>query len=269
MIPFSDLSKNKLEIGLYVVSTPIGNLSDISFRAIDVLRKSDYILCEDTRVSKKLLNKYQINKKLISNHKFNEKENLDKIIDLLKDKKILSIISDAGTPSISDPGSILVNEAIKNKIKIFSVPGASAVTSAFSITGFSGKYFFYGFFPEKKSEIENDLEILSKINSSIIFFISSKKFNKKKNIIKKYFSDRNLVICREITKIYEEYIRLSVNNIETANIDLRGEITLVFSPILSNSAEILDESDKKKIKKIIKKSSIRDIVWIKYGSKQR
>ena len=150
MIPFSDLSKNKLEIGLYVVSTPIGNLSDISFRAIDVLRKSDYILCEDTRVSKKLLNKYQINKKLISNHKFNEKENLDKIIDLLKDKKILSIISDAGTPSISDPGSILVNEAIKNKIKIFSVPGASAVTSAFSITGFSGKYFFYGFFPEKK-----------------------------------------------------------------------------------------------------------------------
>lgn len=260
MIPFSDLSKNKLEIGLYVVSTPIGNLSDISFRAIDVLRKSDYILCEDTRVSKKLLNKYQINKKLISNHKFNEKENLDKIIDLLKDKKILSIISDAGTPSISDPGSILVNEAIKNKIKIFSVPGASAVTSAFSITGFSGKYFFYGFFPEKKSEIENDLEILSKINSSIIFFISSKKFNKKKNIIKKYFSDRNLVICREITKIYEEYIRLSVNNIETANIDLKGEITLVFSPILSNSAEILDESDKKKIKKIIKKSSIRDIV---------
>ena len=249
MIPFSDLSKNKLEIGLYVVSTPIGNLSDISFRAIDVLRKSDYILCEDTRVSKKLLNKYQINKKLISNHKFNEKENLDKIIDLLKDKKILSIISDAGTPSISDPGSILVNEAIKNKIKIFSVPGASAVTSAFSITGFSGKYFFYGFFPEKKSEIENDLEILSKINSSIIFFISSKKFNKKKNIIKKYFSDRNLVICREITKIYEEYIRLSVNNIETANIDLKGEITLVFSPILSNSAEILDESDKKKLKK--------------------
>ena len=105
-----------------------------------------------------------------------------------------------------------------------------------------------GFFPEKKSEIENDLEILSKINSSIIFFISSKNLIKK-NIIKKYFSDRNLVICREITKIYEEYIRLSVNNIETANIDLRGEITLVFSPILSNSAEILDESDKKKLKK--------------------
>ena len=175
MIPFSDLSKNKLEIGLYVVSTPIGNLSDISFRAIDVLRKSDYILCEDTS-SKKLLNKYQINKKLISNHKFNEKENLDKIIDLLKDKKILSIISDAGTPSISDPGSILVNEAIKNKIKIFSVPGASAATSTFSITGFSGKYFFYGFFPEKKSEIENDLEILSKINSSIIFFYFIQKF---------------------------------------------------------------------------------------------
>ena len=162
MISFTDFNKNKLEIGLYVVSTPIGNLSDISFRAIDVLNRSDFIICEDTRVSKKLLEKYKIKNKLISNHKFNEKKNLRKFLDLLKSDKIISLISDAGTPCVSDPGSILVNEAIKENIKIFSVPGPSSATAAFSVSGFTGKYFFYGFFPEKKSELENDFKKLIK-----------------------------------------------------------------------------------------------------------
>ncbi len=157
MISFTDFNKNKLENGLYVVSTPIGNLSDISFRAIDVLSQSHFIVCEDTRVSKKLLEKYKIKNKLISNHKFNEKKNLEKLIGLLKSDKIVSLISDAGTPCVSDPGSVLVNEAIKENIKIYSVPGASSVAAAFSVSGFTGKYFFYGFFPEKKNELENDL----------------------------------------------------------------------------------------------------------------
>ena len=117
MISFTDFNQNKLENGLYVVSTPIGNLLDISFRAIEVLSKSDCILCEDTRVSKKLLEKYKIRNRLISNHKFNEKKNLNTIIDLLKSGKIVSLITDAGTPCISDPGSILVNEVINKKIK--------------------------------------------------------------------------------------------------------------------------------------------------------
>ena len=138
--------------------------------------------------------------------------------------------------------------------------GRSAVSTAVSISGFSEKYFFYGFFPSKLKDMKSDLKLLSQLDSSIVFFISSKKMNKAIPFLKEIFSEREILICREMTKIYEEYIRLSVNNIETANIDLRGEITLVFSPILSNSAEILDESDKKKIKKIIKKSSIRDIV---------
>ena len=119
MISFTDFNKNKLENGLYVVSTPIGNLSDISFRAIDVLSQSHFIVCEDTRVSKKLLEKYKIKNKLISNHKFNEKKNLEKLIGLLKSDKIISLISDAGTPCVSDPGSVLVNEAIKENIKIY------------------------------------------------------------------------------------------------------------------------------------------------------
>ena len=129
MILQSDIKNNKLKHGLYVVSTSIGNLGDITIRAIEVLKQSDYILCEDTRVSKYLLEKYKIKSKLISNHKFNETKNLNKIIKILKLKKIISIISDAGTPSISDPGSILINECVKNEIDIYPIPGASAVTA--------------------------------------------------------------------------------------------------------------------------------------------
>ena len=139
------------EIGLYLVPTPIGNLEDITLRAIRILRKSQYILCEDTRISKKLLEKFSINSKLISNHKFNEKKNLSKIISLLKEGHSISLISDAGTPGISDPGSVLVKECIKENIEVIPLPGPSAVSTAVSISGFCEKYLFYGFFPERQS----------------------------------------------------------------------------------------------------------------------
>ena len=170
MIPQTDIKINKLKHGLYVVSTPIGNLQDITLRAIEVLKQSEYILCEDTRVSKNLLDKYRIKSKLISNHKFNETKNLNKIIEILRSGTIVSIISDAGTPSVSDPGRILINECVKNEIDIYPIPGASAVTAAVSISGFSEKYYFYGFFPEKDKDLNKDLPILSKLNCSIVFF---------------------------------------------------------------------------------------------------
>ena len=163
------------ENGLYLVSTPIGNLKDITYRAIETLKKSSYILCEDTRVSKNLLDKYEIKSKLISNHKFNEKKNLDKIIDLLKLGQTISLISDAGTPSISDPGAILVNECVKNNIQIIPIPGPSAVATAVSISGFSEKFFFYGFLPDKKQDLLNDFKKFSNIDGSFVFFISPKK----------------------------------------------------------------------------------------------
>ena len=141
------------ENGLYLVSTPIGNLKDITLRAIEILKKSTYILCEDTRVSRILLDRYEIKSRLISNHKFNESKNLNKIIDLLKSGETISLISDAGTPSISDPGAILVNECIRNNIKIIPIPGPSAVATAVSISGFSEKFIFYGFLPEKKQAL--------------------------------------------------------------------------------------------------------------------
>ena len=154
-------SDNKgIKKGLYLVPTPIGNLGDITLRAIDILKKSEYILCEDTRVSKVLFNKYEINSRLISNHKFNEKKNLSKIINLLKSGLIISLVSDAGTPGISDPGSILINKCVENNINIIPLPGASSVTSAISVSGFSEKFFFYGFIPDQKKKIEDDFQIL-------------------------------------------------------------------------------------------------------------
>ncbi len=186
--------------GLYLVSTPLGNLKDITLRAIEVLERSDYILCEDTRVSKHLLDKYKIKSKLISNHKFNEKKNVIKIIEFLKSGKTISLISDAGTPSISDPGSILVNECINNEIRIFPIPGPSAVAAAISISGFSDKFLFCGFFPEKKQHLSNKLKKFSEFENSLVFFISPKKINKIIPEIKKNFTGRKIVFCREITK---------------------------------------------------------------------
>jgi len=134
MVRNSNFDKKEIKKGLYLVPTPIGNLEDITLRAIDILKKSNFILCEDTRVSKVLFEKYNIKSKLISNHKFNEKKNISKILQLFKKDTIISLISDAGTPAISDPGSILVNECIKNNIDIIPLPGPSSVTTAVSIS---------------------------------------------------------------------------------------------------------------------------------------
>ena len=173
MIVKSKSHNSEIKKGLYLVPTPIGNLGDITFRAVEILKKSDFILCEDTRTSKNLFNKYQISSKLISNHKFNEKKNLKRIIDLLKSGFIISLISDAGTPSISDPGSLLIKECVNIGIDIIPLPGPSAVSSAISISGFSEKFFFM-VFPEKLKIINEDLEILSKLNCSIVFLYHQK-----------------------------------------------------------------------------------------------
>ena len=252
------------EKGLYLVSTPIGNLKDITFRAIDTFKKSDYILCEDTRVSKNLLNKYEIKSKLISNHKFNEKRNIIKIIDLLKSGKIISLVSDAGTPSISDPGSVLINECIKENIKIFPIPGASAVITAVSISGFSEKFFFYGFFPEKKNILINELKKLDELNCTLVFFVSAKKINKIIPELKKNFNDRKIVFCREISKVYEEFIRKNVKDLEPFTEQLKGELTIVISEKKKDkfASHVLSESDKNNIKKMIDILSIKEIVTL-------
>ncbi len=262
MVINSQLQDIEIESGLYLVSTPIGNLDDITLRAIKILKKSDYILCEDTRISQILLRKYDIKSKLISNHKFNEKKNLSKILENLRDGSLISLISDAGTPCISDPGTILINECVKNDIKIIPIPGPSSVTTAVSISGFSEKFFFYGFFPEKKKIIEQDFSYLSNLDCSIIFFISSRKIKKNIPILKRFFVKRKILICKEMTKYYEEFIRTEVDQLHKLDFELKGELTLVISEKTSKykSSQVLSESDKKIIKDLKNKLSTKEII---------
>ena len=254
-------NKNKLKKGLYLIPTPIGNLGDITFRSVEVLNNSDFILCEDTRVSKNLLNKFGIKSKLISNHKFNEAKNLSKIIDLLEQGKLVSLISDAGTPTISDPGSVLINKCVEKNIDIIPLPGPSAVTTAISVSGFSEKYLFLGFFPEKEKLIRKNLSALTDLNYSLVFFISPKKINKIIPYLKEYFSDRKILVCREMTKIYEEYLRITVDKLKFFQSNLKGELTIVLSEkkINKKASHNLSESDKKNIKNMINKLSIKSI----------
>jgi 16S rRNA (cytidine1402-2'-O)-methyltransferase len=260
-------SHNKeIKKGLYLVSTPIGNLGDITIRAIEILKKSDFILCEDTRVSKNLLEKYEIKSKLISNHKFNEKKNLSRVIKLLKQGLIISLISDAGTPSISDPGALLVRECIENEIEIIPLPGPSAVLSAVAISGFSEKFFFYGFFPEKKNKLNEDLTILSQLNCTLVFFISPKKINRIIPFLRKIFLGRKILICREMSKFFEEFIRTDVDKLELFTHNLKGELTVVISERIfdKKDSHILSESDKRIISSMINKLSIKEITNLIY-----
>ena len=261
MVRNSKSYEKEMKKGLYLVPTPIGNMSDITIRAIDTLKNSDYILCEDTRISKNLLNKYDVKSKIISNHKFNEKKNISKLINILKTGATVSLISDAGTPTISDPGSILINECVKNNINIFPLPGPSSVSLAISISGFSEKFFFYGFFPEKQKILKEDLKNLSLLNSSLVFFVSPNKFKKIIPHLKENFPDRKILICREMTKYFEEYIRTAVNTVDKVKFELRGELTIVISEKLieKKASQNLSESDKNTINAMIKKFTIKEI----------
>ena len=248
--------------GLYLVSTPIGNLGDITLRALEILKNSDFILCEDTRVSIKLLNNYDVKTKLISYHKFNERKLTKNTINDLIKGKIISLISDAGTPAVSDPGKILIQECINNNIPIIPIPGASSVTTSLSISGFSDKFIFYGFLNDKKNKLVKELEFLSNIDCSIIFFIRPKKLTKNIDIVKKIFNKREIVVCREMTKIHEEFIRCKVKDIKKDDIYEKGELTIVISEIKENIKlfGFLSESDKKLIEKMVQKKSIKDII---------
>ena len=223
---------------LYVVATPIGNINDITYRAIDVLSKVHLIATEDTRHSKKILNFYGIKTKQISYHKYNELERSQYLIDLLVKGESIAIISDAGTPSISDPGDILISAAHKKNIMVSPVPGASSVISAISSSGQASNDFkFIGFLPKKISQKINILKKNNNNNYSLIFFESPNRvlstLEELKNI---YNGDKELIIAREITKIYEDINIRSVNDwIEYYNFNenekLKGEFVFIIPKI--------------------------------------
>ena len=252
---------NTLEKGLYIVSTPIGNLKDITFRAVEVLKNSDFILCEDTRYSTKLLNIFNIKKKLIPYHKFNEKKSVSKIIQYLNEGKILSLISDAGTPVLSDPGNILIKECIKNNLKVFTIPGPSAATAAVSLSGFGDKFLFYGFLPKTENELNINLKKLDIEGFSLVFFIPAIKINFYIKNFKKYFPGREIFIAREMTKKYETYYRESINNISAFKLQLKGELTVVISQKIKKKLLTTDYVKiEKQVKKYLKSYTVKDIV---------
>ena len=245
---------------LYIVSTPIGNLEDVTFRAIDVLKNSDIILCEDTRRSIKLLNHFKIKKKLISYHKFNEKKKVSNIIEYINQGKILSIISDAGTPLLSDPGRLLLNQCIENKINVVPIPGASSITAAMSVSGFKDRFLFYGFLPKTENEIEKVLSSLSQNLFSQIFFIPALKINFYLKKFKKHFSGRKILIAKEITKIHENFFRESIDDLKIYKNPIKGELTIIISGLNIKAKALDKEKIVNKAKKYLEKYSLKDTV---------
>lgn len=215
---------------LNIVPTPIGNLEDITLRSLDTLKNSDYILCEDTRVSKKLLNKYNIEVQLVSFHSFNEHKTVQKHINQILDGKVVSLISDAGTPSISDPGFLIVRESIKNNIEINCLPGATALIPAIVNSGLSSERFvFEGFLPTKKGRNKRIKNLVDE-KRSIVIYESPKRILKLINDLMGYLGeDRKASISRELSKIYQENIRGTLKELydKLENINIKGEFVIV------------------------------------------
>ncbi len=253
---------------LYIVSTPIGNLDDITIRAIETLKNSDIILCEDTRHSLKLLNHFKIKKKLISYHKFNEKKKLEKIIEYLNEGKILSLISDAGTPSISDPGRLLIETCIKKNIRIIPIPGVSSITASMSISGFSDQFIFYGFLPKTEKELEKILSSLSQYSFSQVFFIPAIKINFYLKRFKQFFSGRKLLVAKEITKLHETFYRGEIDKIDMFKTTVKGELTVVISEKNIKDKSFDEEKIIKKAKLYLNKYSLKDVVELLFNSEK-
>ena len=253
---------------LYIVSTPIGNLDDITIRAIEVLKNSDIILCEDTRHSLKLLNHLKIKKKLISYHKFNEKKELEKIIKYLNEGKILSLISDAGTPSLSDPGRLLIQTCVEENIKVIPIPGASSITASMSISGFKDQFLFYGFLPKTEKELEKILSSLCQFSCSQVFFIPSIKINFYLKKFKQFFSGRKLLIAKELTKLHESFYREDIDKINMFKTSIKGELTVVISEKNIKDKFFDEKKIIKRAKLYLKKYSLKDVVELLFESEK-
>ena len=249
---------------LYIVSTPIGNLKDITIRALSILKNCNLIACEDTRVTKKLLSSYKIkSKNLVSLHEHSSKQKLIFLIDKIKKGESIALVSDAGTPVISDPGIKLIVLAINNGIKVTPIPGPCAVTASLVGSGLaSDKFFFIGFLPNKKNQRINTLNKYEKVNSLLIFYESAKRIKETINDMFSIFGNRKCVIARELTKYYETFYRGDLIKFKNIKENLKGEITIIISPPENKKKEI-SNIDNVEIKKIIsftkKKLSTKDL----------
>jgi len=234
MIGKYDMAEEKERKGhqglLYVVSTPIGNLEDLTFRALRILKEVEFIACEDTRETLKLLSRYGLKKKLISYYYPREYQKIPYILNLLKKGKDVALVSDSGTPGVSDPGFPLIKEAIKEGIKIHPIPGASALTTAIACSGLpTQKFLFLGFPPPKKEATKKLLISLKEEKATLIFYIPARKLLKFIQDVEEILGERQVVIAREMTKIHEEFVRGTPKKLidELKGKSIKGEITLV------------------------------------------
>ncbi len=258
---------NKNITGLQIVSTPIGNLNDISQRAVETIKNCDLVVCENPNHSLKLLNKLGIKKKLIALHDHNEKNIINKLSKDLKIKSIV-LISDAGSPLISDPGFKLVQFCIKNKIDITTVPGANAIIPALQLSGIPiNEFYFAGFFPKTKNQIDSFFNNVESVNKTTVFFVSSHKVKLCTEYLGKKFKDRQISICKELTKLNEKVFRglgsEILQKLITENSNFKGEFVFIISAKASKKPEVFDLKDyKTEIKKLLTKFSLTDVVEI-------
>ncbi|WP_162163923.1 16S rRNA (cytidine(1402)-2'-O)-methyltransferase [Acholeplasma hippikon] len=228
------VEKNKL----YIVSTPIGNLSDMTFRAIETLKEVDLVLCEDTRVTSKLLMHFEIKAKLESYQKYNETLKADEIISKIKDGLNVALVSDAGTPLVNDPGFTLVRLAVENEIDVVPIPGASAMLSALSASGLVPQPFtFVGFLPKKQSEIEIVLSKYVKREETVVFYESPLRISKTLRIMYDVLGERKCVLAREITKKFETFYRGMLSEMHELEFDERGEYVILLEGHIQTEKE--------------------------------
>ena len=215
---------------LYIVPTPIGNLEDITFRAISTLKEVDVIFSEDTRVTLNLLNHFNINKHLVASHKFNEEISSNNLLKYLSMGKNVAIVTDRGTPILSDPGNICVKKAIENGFNVVSLPGATAAIPALTSSGIdASRFIFYGFLNSKSSQRRKELELLKEEKMTIIFYEAPHRILDTLKDVKEIFDDRNISISREISKKYEEIYRGNISEVITEIGDPKGEFVIVVS----------------------------------------
>lgn len=236
---------------LYVVSTPIGHLEDISYRAVNILKKVDLILCEDTRVTKKLLDHYDIDTHYESFHQFNEHEKTDVVVERLKDGQSIALVSDAGTPLISDPGFPLINKCIEHDLRVIPIGGASALLNGLVASGMmTHPFYFHGFLPKKKSLKQAVLEKIYHYDMTLIFYESPRRVFETIQAMLKAFGDRKVTLARELTKKFETLTYTTLNNIKENHIQQKGEYVIIVEG-LKKEVKPLDEDAIKMYEKIL------------------
>ncbi len=245
--------------GLYIVATPIGNLADITLRALAVLSRADHVLCEDTRHSLKLLNHYGIARRLTAYHDHNADRERPKIMEWLRAGASVALISDAGTPLVSDPGFKLVREAAAEGIAIFAIPGASAVLAALTASALpSDSFFFAGFLPPREAAARRRLDALAEVPGALILFETASRLEGTLRILGELFEGREVVIARELTKRFEEFIRGRLPLVRGETGEWKGEFVLVISPPVTKTASEEDLADA--LRRILEHRTLRDAV---------